>query len=310
MGFRLSDVTKLETIDNVPTLENERPLFKALSGESNTGELIIFNKSGNKIPVSFVTTSLRDESDEIWGAIVVFKDITKEKQAERAKTDFLAIASHEMRTPLTIIKGKAERLLKKLATDDVKVKEDILGIKRNGDRLLGIVNDFLDTILLEDNRMKFSISTVDLKKIISDVIDELSIKATAKGIGLKLANDGSLDQILIQADPERLKQVMINIINNAINYTEKGGVTISIATFDGTYAVRVTDTGIGISSEKQKGLFQKFVTANGSFMQTQEYGSGLGLYIANLIMVAMGGEIKLEKSVPNEGSTFVIILKK
>lgn len=306
---KLYDVIKLEAIDGRPLSVQERPISKAILGEFQSNVLLMTSKQGAKVPIALTVAPLRGSDNKVWGAISVFRDITKEKQAEQAKTDFLAIASHEMRTPLTIIKGKAERLLKKATGSDEHCAKDLMSIKNNSDRLLGIVNDFLDVILLEGGRVKFASQGVDIILVVKETIDELSVKAKDKNIALILNSDTTIPCIII-GDPSRIKQVILNIINNAINYTTKGSVSVEIVLTHETLIVRVIDTGIGIPIEKQKQLFQKFSNLSGSFMHSNEYGSGLGLYISHLLIQSMGGKIVLEKSSPGEGSTFAIYFKR
>ena len=310
LGHKPFDVLKVEGDQDGSLIPIEtRPLSMALKGQATTQSFYVINKSGSKIPITVVGSPIINES-EIIGAIAVFRDTTKERQTEQAKTDFLAIASHEMRTPLTIIKGKAERLIKK--TDfgaDQKSKEEVISIKNNSDRLLNIVNDFLDVVMLEEQRISLSKVSVDIKNIINEVVNELNIKVTEKGINLNFEDDQSVDAN-ISGDPMRLKQVILNLTNNAISYTSKGSVTIKIFNNDDFIKLSVVDTGIGIPEDKQQSLFKKFSTVSGSFMHSKDYGSGLGLYICSLLLGAMGGRIELEKSIPNEGSIFSIYLKR
>lgn len=305
-----SDVLRIEGEEpGAAILPENRPLGLALKGQVSVKSFYGISKSGARVPVSVVASPILNEG-EIIGAIVVFRDTTKERQAEQAKTDFLAIASHEMRTPLTIIKGKAERLIKKANfSDDTKSKDEVISIKNNSDRLLNIVNDFLDVVMLEEQRISLSKVSVDIKKIINEVVNELNIKVTEKGINLNFEDDQSVDANIL-GDPMRLKQVILNLTNNAISYTSKGSVIIKIFNNDDFIKLSVVDTGIGIPEDKQKTLFKKFSTVSGSFMHSRDYGSGLGLYICSLLLGAMGGRIELEKSTPNEGSIFSIYLKR
>lgn len=303
------DVLRIEGEPGVAILPENRPLAIALKGQVSVQSFYGISKSGVRVPISVVASPILNEG-EIIGAIVVFRDTTKERQAEQAKTDFLAIASHEMRTPLTIIKGKAERLIKK--TDfgaDQKSKDEVISIKNNSDRLLNIVNDFLDVVMLEEQRINLSKVSTDIKKIINEVVNELNIKVTEKGINLNFEDDQSVDANIL-GDPMRLKQVILNLTNNAISYTSKGSVIIKIFNNDDFIKLSVVDTGIGIPEDKQQSLFKKFSTVSGSFMHSKDYGSGLGLYICSLLLGAMGGRIELEKSTPNEGSIFSIYLKR
>ncbi len=280
---------------------------KALKGEStNISEA---ENLGKFFSIFFV--SLKSEM-KIFGALIWLNDITNKKLLERAKDQFLAIASHEMRTPLAIIRGNAELLLQpikpKVAAE--KAKKFIEVIYRNSTRLLEILHDFIDVIQIEGKYTKFIPKRFDLVKLTKEIIADLENLASRKKLYLKLEEAGSPFPMVV-ADANKARQIIINILNNALHYTEKGGITVSFKLAkEGNknfLKLSVTDTGIGISSENQSVIFQKFTAIKETFLHSKEYGSGLGLYISKLLLEAMGGKIMLEKSVPNVGSTFSML---
>ncbi len=238
--------------------------------------------------------------------LIWIQDITQAVLLERAKKEFIAIASHEMRTPLAIIRGQVELLLAdpaiKSATQDIEDK--LRSIYNSSIRLLYIVNDFLDITWLEEKKIVFRKENFAITPLIEEVISDIKKMAEQKNISLTFHKpETSLPNVL--ANRERLLQVVLNLIANAIQYTEKGSITVDVLR-EGTYFLKVLikDTGIGIEPEKQSSLFQKFQITGKVFMKSKEYGSGMGLYITKLLIEQMGGSVKLEESRVGEGSTF------
>jgi len=245
------------------------------------------------------------------GAVVIMEDITEQKKLEEAKSSFVAITAHELRTPLSVIRGNAELLLelvpKKFSEAQLKMMID--AIQRSSVRLLGIVDDFLDLTALEESRMRFKNEQFNLTDLVHEVVTDFQGKATEKSLFLKISSPHKpLPEIL--ADRERTKEIIINILMNAIQYTEKGGITLSFEEKNEFVELSVKDTGIGIKPADQKSLFQKFQTVRGRFMHSKEYGSGMGLYISRLLAESMGGTVSLKESKPGVGSIFVIALPK
>ena len=237
--------------------------------------------------------------------LIWIEDITQSKKLERSKKEFVAIASHEMRTPLAIIRGQAELLLRHKATSLPKeMAEKIQSIYNSSIRLLYIVNDFLDITWLEEKRIVFKKESFDVIALIKEVVYDLKENADKKNLKL-VFNEPSNYLPNTIADRERTRQVIMNLVANAIQYTNGGEITLSISQ-TGNYFLKifVKDTGIGIELEKQSTLFQKFQIASKVFIKSREYGSGMGLYITQLLVSQMGGEIKLEESQLGKGSIF------
>lgn len=254
--------------------------------------------------ISFV--SLRNES-KIFGTLIWIDDITSQKLLERAKDQFLAIASHEMRTPLAVIRGNAELLLEEPGiAKSSELREQAESIIKSAVRLLNIVNDFLDVQSFDQGRIALKVERVDIRAILRDTINDLLKLAADKGISLKLVTSEE-DIPSLYLDPYRLQQIFINLIGNAIHYTNEGRIVVTLARDETTVHIVVQDTGIGISPEDQTRLFKKFETSN-AFLRSREYGSGLGLYISNILAQSMGGVLKLDRSEVNAGSTFSLTL--
>ncbi len=264
----------------------------------------------NKFLSMFLTPIfIGQDSKEIIGIAILIGDITEQKRLEEAKSSFVAITAHELRTPLTIVRGNAELLLRMFPKkfSDPQIKTMAEAIRRSSVRLLGIVDDFLNLTRLEEGKIPFKNERFNFADVLSEVAADFKAKTAEKSLSLqvKLPLKPLPD---IFADRDKTKEIVINILGNAIQYTEKGGVTLSLAKNDGFIELSVKDTGIGIKASEQALLFQKFQTVSGHFMHSKEYGSGMGLYISRLLAELMNGTVKLKESVPGVGSTFIISL--
>lgn len=239
--------------------------------------------------------------------------IAEQKLLAQSKSNFMAIASHEMRTPLAIIRGNAELLLQSIKSvpENKETIKFLTGIRRNSIRLLDILHDFIDVMHMEESRVELNKEAFDLTKIVSEIVADFGLIAAEKKLTI-LFKEPTDPIPMITADIGKTREVIVNLIANAVQYTDKGGITVQASVIDeqnGRFVkICVTDTGVGIAPESQAMLFQKFSTISKTFLRTKEYGSGLGLYISKVFVEAMGGSIRLEKSVPGEGSTFCVLL--
>jgi signal transduction histidine kinase/sensor domain CHASE-containing protein len=250
------------------------------------------------------------EKLSVAGSVVLVENITERKIIERSRDEFFSIASHELRTPLTAIRGNTA-LIRQYYWDKLKdndLREMVLDIHESSTRLIGIVNDFLDTSRLELGKMEFKKEEVDMELLAKDVLKEYITTGSMKKLYLKIQKPDVKIPLVI-ADKDRIKQIMINLIGNAIKFTEKGGVTIALKPEKDFVKVLISDTGKGISVESQNLLFRKFQQAAESiFTRDAIHGTGLGLYISKMMADAMGGSMKLESSVVDKGSVFSISL--
>jgi len=244
------------------------------------------------------------------GAVLIIQDITEAKVLERSKDEFFSIASHEMRTPLTAITGYAE-LIKGMYVDkmaDKKFGQMVEGISEGGQRMTRIVNDFLNMSRLEQGRMVMEVAPVDIAQLIEQTKEELQDLADEKVIQLRTVFHDR-PQLWALGDSDRIKEVLINLVGNALKFSEHGSVTISAELHHDTIQVRVHDHGKGILLKNQQLLFRKFQQAGESLIaRDTSNGTGLGLYISKLMIEGMGGSIFLESSAPHQGSTFSFTL--
>ncbi len=225
--------------------------------------------------------------------------------ANKAKSIFLASMSHELRTPLNAILGFSS-LMRKDPTLGENQQQNLEIINRSGTHLLTLINDVLEMSKIEAGRVQFEIAPLDLGSMVRDVTDMMEIRAREKGLRL-LIDQSSHFPRYINGDEARLRQILINLIGNAIKFTQQGGVTVRLGTKQNTIShliIEVEDSGPGISKEDQQNLFQPFVQLG---KQTDNKGTGLGLSITRQFIELMGGSISLESTL-GKGSLFRVDL--
>jgi PAS domain S-box-containing protein len=297
--------------------------FEVLAGSiRNSGSLerecIYVRKDGQHLVVTLAATAVHDKHGEITGYLGVANDITERKKAEteshhamvvaeaanRSKSEFLANMSHEIRTPMNGILGMTELTLD---TELTREQRDNLGmVKVSAESLLAVLNDILDFSKIEAGKLEFESIPFDLRASMSDTLQTLSYRVHQKGLELICDVHWGVPESLV-GDPGRLRQIVVNLIGNALKFTEKGEIVVSVAEAaakDGRVClhVAVADTGIGIPLDRQKKIFEAFSQADGS-TNRKFGGTGLGLTISARLVEMMGGKIWVE-SEPGKGSTF------
>lgn len=237
------------------------------------------------------------------GVILVMFDMSGIRKMEKARKDFVIATSHELKTPLTAIKGYTETLQDEIK--DPQQKEFIEIINHNISRLEKIVEDLINLSQIEDNDAKLVLETVDIKKIVENVVSLYMKKAREKGIEFKI---NIQDLPLINADGFRIEQMLVNLIDNSVRYTEKGEISICISyqKDSATIKIEITDTGIGIPHQHLPRIFERFYVVDKA-RSRQTGGTGLGLSIVKHIVLLHNGTIDVE-SEENKGTKFTIHL--
>jgi PAS domain S-box-containing protein len=244
--------------------------------------------------------------DQFLGIVTIFRDITKEVEADRAKSDFVSTVSHELRTPMTSIKGYTDLIFSGAVGEINENQKRFLNIiKKNTDRLTALINDLLDISRIESGKVRFEPEAMQLGDIIGNVIETLAAPAEQRDHQLSYRIEAGLPEI--KGDPHRLTQVFTNLVGNAINYTPEGG-TINVDVYSVRGAVRadVRDNGIGMRSEDLSKIFERFYRVDHPVVQ-ESAGTGLGLPLVKMFIEMHGGRVWAESEM-GKGSTFTVIL--
>ena len=234
--------------------------------------------------------------------VATLYDITTIKNLEKTKKDFVSNVSHELRTPLTAIKGFVETLQE--TNSDDKNKHYLNIISRHTDRVIRIVNDLLLLSKLEGAPVNLELEKVNLKNLIENILKIFEQSLKEKKLALKFNASNSLP--IINADPFKLEQVFINLIDNAIKYTERGEISISLNSYNETVTIEIQDTGICIPQEHLSRIFERFYVVDSS-RSRKLGGTGLGLSIVKHIVLLHNGKIDV-KNIPGVGTNFVVSL--
>lgn len=312
LGLNWKSVLKLVTSDGKDVEDLENPIAQSLSKNQPThnDKLFLLTSSEKRILVSIVSSPVGTEGE---GVIVVFRDITKEKAEEREQAEFISTASHEMRTPVASIEGYLGLALNPATAHiDEKARDFITKAHESAQHLGRLFQDLLDISKVEDGRMKNNPKIINVNEFLKDIFDGLATKADEKQLNyifmpdiIDEGKEKSLQPIFYaNIDPDHFREVVSNLIENAIKYTPSGEVVVNITGDDKQISVSVKDSGIGIPAEDIPHLFQKFYRVDNS--DTREIGgTGLGLYLSRRLAEAMSGNLRVESKY-KEGSTFYL----
>ena len=312
LGLNWKSVLKLVTSDGKDVEDLENPIAQSLSKNQPThnDKLFLLTSSEKRILVSIVSSPVGTDGE---GIIVVFRDITKEKAEEREQAEFISTASHEMRTPVASIEGYLGLALNPATAHiDEKARDFITKAHESAQHLGRLFQDLLDISKVEDGRMKNNPKIINVNEFLKDIFDGLATKANEKQLNyifmpdiIDEGKEKSLQPIFYaNIDPDHFREVVSNLIENAIKYTPSGEVVVNVTGDDKQISVSVKDSGIGIPAEDIPHLFQKFYRVDNS--DTREIGgTGLGLYLSRRLAEAMSGNLRVESKY-KEGSTFYL----
>ena len=312
LGLNWKSVLKLVTSDGKDVEDLENPIAQSLSKNQPThnDKLFLLTSSEKRILVSIVSSPVGTDGE---GIIVVFRDITKEKAEEREQAEFISTASHEMRTPVASIEGYLGLALNPATAHiDEKARDFITKAHESAQHLGRLFQDLLDISKVEDGRMKNNPKVINVNEFLKNIFDGLATKASEKQLNyifmpdiIDEGKEKSLQPIFYaNIDPDHFREVVSNLIENAIKYTPSGEVVVNVTGDDKQISVSVKDSGIGIPAEDIPHLFQKFYRVDNS--DTREIGgTGLGLYLSRRLAEAMSGNLRVESKY-KEGSTFYL----
>ena len=314
LGAKLEDILKLENGQGVAIPAQNNLVFYAVNNGQNytTRGYFLVNLQGQKKPVAFKIITAHSPKNE---RIVTFYDITSELEAESEQAEFISTASHEMRTPVASIEGYLGLALNpKTATIDERAKKYLEEAKKSSQHLGKLFRDLLDVTKLDDKRIKAHLTPIEVTSTVRSIAEGQIPKMSEKNIHFTFGSSSSANmnggrvinqEVFAAVDVDFLREIINNLIENAIKYTNNGGgIWVNVRGDGDRVLINVTDTGIGISPEDSKHVFQKFYRADNSETRTIG-GTGLGLYIVKERVEAMSGSTWVESTF-GEGSTFYV----
>ena len=283
-------------LDFISDVINENKIIKL------AGDTVISSANGNEIPVINLASPVIDKNGVIIGCVVVIHDVSEERRVDKAKTEFVSLASHQLRTPLSAINWYTEMLLdEKTAPMSSKGQDCVKGISRASRRMVGLVNALLDASRLEMGTFALERMPVDVIEVAETCLDELRPLIEEKNQVLIRSFGKGLDKI--ETDPRLLEMIFQNYLSNSVKYTKVGGeIKLTVKKEKDLLLISVADNGIGIPENHKKGIFGKLFRADNARIVDPD-GFGLGLYIVKEAAEKMGGKVWFE-SEERKGSTF------
>ena len=300
--------------DGSPYPSGDCPSYRSLrdGAEVRVTDEVYWRADGQAVPVVYATHPMHKDG-EIIGAVTSFSDATEQRAAieareralvaaerlARTRSEFIANMSHEIRTPLNGVMGFAAIGLRHVANVD-KVRDAFAKIEASGNRLLGVINDILDFSKIEAGKLEIRQSKVAIRQLIQQTVELLEERIEAKGLSITLELADDLPPSCL-CDDMRLGQVLLNILSNAVKFTEAGTIRLAVGQTAGKLVFSITDSGIGMSDEQLAALFTPFYQADAS--ASRKYGgTGLGLVISQRLLELMGGEIHVSSAI-GQGAT-------
>lgn len=313
VGLIFNSVLKISNNDGAEMLDVSNPVNRVLQTGTNftTRDLFVKTPSGKVAPIFLAVNSIGGQNS---GAVVVFRDISKELKENREQTEFISTASHEMRTPVASIEGYLGLALNPAtATIDARAKSYLEKAHENTRHLGQLFQDLLDITKAEDGRLKNEPVVLDAIEFVRNIWEGLRQKASDKGLNYifepdyhKTGEKTLTPVFFIHADRDHLHEILNNLFENAIKYTPSGKVSVNVTGGNDNVEISVTDSGIGIPAEDIPHLFQKFYRVDNS--ETREInGTGLGLFLSRKLTESIGGSLNVESEY-KKGSTFTVKL--
>lgn len=314
MGKHISLLVAPDRLHEVPEV-----IVKVVRGQQiSRFESTCVRKDGSRFDVSLAVSAITDKTGRLLGISTIANDISVQKRAEqqllrakeaaeaatRAKTQFLANISHELRTPMNAILGMTELSLD--TTLDAEQREYLLTIQSSGNALLALIDKLLDFSNTESGALELNRVSFNFQELLRQTVRPFVFQGQQVGLDILCHVSPDLPEMVV-GDPERLRQVLVNLIGNAIKFTHQGSVTVTVSCNAGSdhtaeFLFAISDSGIGIPAEKHTAIFEPFTQSDGSL--TRKYGgTGLGLAVCKRLVELMGGKIWLA-SHPGRGSTF------
>lgn len=319
VGLDFHNVISLVNEKGEPYPKDAHPFDKALASSSTErdSKSWLATKNGKRLPISLIVSPIVEAKGSLTNGVVgVFRDITAERQEEEQRSEFISTASHEMRTPLAAIDGYlALALNEKISKVDANARKYLEKATVATQHLSVLFRDLLTSSKAEDGRLASYPAVVELGEIVEQVAEAGRFHAKEKGLDLRYImstdNDVSGGKVIrplyyTNVDPNRIREVLQNIIDNAIKYTPEGTVTVRLTGDSSVAQIQIQDTGPGIPTEDLSHLFQKFYRVDNS-MTRSVGGTGLGLFISKKIIELYSGRIWVESEL-GKGSTFFINL--
>lgn len=316
LGIDFKLVVRLVDNQGNPYPDAENPFLSSLSNHLavRDSNATILTRGDHRIPISLEVSPVTNESGAPTGQVVaVFRDVSKEKAEEKQRGEFISTASHEMRTPIAAIEGYLSLALnEKVCKIDPNAKNYLEKAHAATSHLGRLFQDLLTSSKAEDGRLQSYPTVIEMGELVQQTVDDGRFNAEKKGLQLKyvFSNDQPAKSLrplfYVFADQNRMREVLQNLIDNAIKYTNDGTVTISLTGDDNVMQLQFNDTGPGIAPEDIGHLFQKFYRVDSTLTRTVT-GTGLGLFICRKIVEMYNGRIWVESQL-GKGSTFFINL--
>jgi PAS domain S-box-containing protein len=319
VGLKCWTVMNLKDEQDNSVCQKDCPALKAWRSSKNVirdDTCFIRHRGSKSIQISSSYAPIRDSSGNYRGAICVFRDITQKKEIERSKIEFVSTASHELRTPVTALEGYISLAKnEKICQIDTKAKEYLEKAHQVALGMSDLIKNLLTITKMEEAEIPLNITNFSIHELAGEAVEALQQSAQDKGVYLKLNEVQSQEvrgettigrSLNVTADKEKVREVLYNLIENGLKFTQEGGVSISI-TYDKDFAtVCVADTGIGISADGQQHIFEKFYRVDNTATR-ETRGTGLGLFITRSLIEVSGGQIWLE-SQGGKGTKFYFTL--